>query len=65
MLCYMIEHSKTNCGSQPKGITRKACRVSDAWREKMPNCTIIVRADPGACDILPTMYRELANIADI
>ena len=31
----MIEYSKINCGSQPKGVMRKACHVSDAWREKM------------------------------
>ena len=30
-----------------------------------PNCAIIMRADPGTCDILPTMHWESANMADI
>ena len=29
-----------------------------------PNCTIIVRAEPGTCDILPTMHCKLVNISD-
>ena len=31
----MINVLKINCGLLPKGVMRKACRTSDAWREKM------------------------------
>ena len=29
-----------------------------------PNCTILVWADPGTCDILPTMHCKLVKMED-
>ena len=44
--------------------------ISGALRVKFPdiipppNCVIIVRADPGTCDILPTLFCEPVKMVD-
>ena len=46
-------------------LANSRCIEGEVPQYCAPNCTIIVRADPGTCDILPTMHCKSVKKEDI
>ena len=45
-------------------LANSRCIKGEVSRYCPQNCAIIVWADPGTCDILPTMHCKSVNMAD-